>query len=326
MIARREFITLLGGAAAWPIAARAQQPTPKLPRIGVLVAASPPHPFADAFQHGLRTFGYTEGKNITIQFLYTDARDDRTKESAAELARANVDVIVAHFTGATRAAMAATGTIPIVMAPAGAPLQLGLIASLARPGGNVTGLSAMDAELGGKQLQLLRELMPNLVCVAILAATPATDGGFGETLVEDLRAAATKAGLRLVPVLVGGPDEFATAFETMSKAGAQAVITQELFDPHRVILIDLATRRHLALMGGPETTAAGGLVSMSPNYSALYERAAFYVDKVLKGAKPADLPVEQPTSLHAALNMKTVRALGLTASPMLLEQVDELIE
>jgi len=324
---RRRDLVVAVAATLFAAPGRAfSQQTPKLPRIGVLVAASPPHPFADAFQRGLRTFGYTEGKNVTIQFLYTDARGDRATELAGELVRANVDIIVAHFTGATRAAMAATRMIPIVMAPAGAPLQLGLIANLARPGGNVTGLSAMDAELGGKQLQLLRELMPNLVCVAILAATPATDGGFGETLVEDLRAAATKAGLRLVPVLVGGPDEFATAFETMSEAGARAVIVQELFDPHRVILIDLAIKRHLALMGGPETTAAGGLVSMSPDYSALYERAAFYVDKVLKGAKPADLPVEQPARFHAVLNMKTVRALGLTASPMLLVQLDELIE
>jgi putative tryptophan/tyrosine transport system substrate-binding protein len=169
---RRQFTTLLGvAAAAWPFAAWAQQPG-KLPRIGVLVSASPPHPFAGAFRHGLRSFGYTEGKNITIEFLYTDARSDRATEFAAELVRSGVDIIVAHFTPAVRAAIAATRTIPIVMAPAGAPLQQGLVDSLARPSGNVTGLSAMDAEIGGKRLQLLRELMPNLVCVAVLAATP----------------------------------------------------------------------------------------------------------------------------------------------------------
>src|SRR5262249_15418156 len=154
--------------------------------------------------------------------------------------------------------------IPIVMAPAGAPLQLGFIASLARPGGNVTGLSAMDAELGGKQLQLLRELIPNLACVGILAATPATDSGFGEILVGDLRTAAEQAGIRLAPVLVDGPNAFERAFETISNDGAQAVIVQELFGPHRAILIDLANKHHLALMGTPrETTAAGALVSMS---------------------------------------------------------------
>jgi putative ABC transport system substrate-binding protein len=305
---RRDFnVGLAATLFAVPGQALAQQ-TPKLPRIGVLVSASPPHPFADAFQRGMRTFGYREGENIAIQVLYTDARGDRTAELAAGLVLANVDIIVAHLTAATRVAMAATRTIPIVMAPAGAPLQLGLIASLARPGGNVTGLSAMDAELGGKQLQLLRELMPNLACVGVLAATRATDGGFGETMVADLHTA------------------FERAFETMSKAGAQAVITQELFTPNRLILIDLATTHHLALMAPRETTVAGGLVSMYPNYSVLYERAAFYVDKILKGEKPADLPVEQPRTFQAVLNMKTMQALSLTASPTLLAQIDEIIE
>jgi putative ABC transport system substrate-binding protein len=320
---------LIAGSAATlfvvPGRALAQQ-TSKLPRIGVLVAASPPHPFADAFQRGLRSFGYTEGKNIVIQFLYTNARGDRTAELAAGLAHANVDIIVAHFTAATRAAMAATRTIPIVMAPAGAPLQLGFIASLARPGGNVTGLSAMDAELGGKQLQLLRELIPNLVCVGILGATRATDGGFGETMVAELHTAAPKASLRLVPALVDGPHEFDRAFETMSKAGAQAVITQELFGPHRLILIDLATTHQLALMAPRETTTAGGLVSMYPNYSFLYERAAFYVDKILKGAKPANLPVEQPTKFELVINMKTANVLGLTIPPVVLAIADEVID
>jgi putative tryptophan/tyrosine transport system substrate-binding protein len=168
--------------------------------------------------------------------------------------------------------------------------------------------------------------MPDLVCVGILAATPATDGGFGEILVEYLRTAATKAGLRLAPVLADDPNEFERSFETMSKAGAQAVIIQELFSPHRVALIDLATKHLLVLMGTPEITAAGGLVSMSPNYSVLYERAAFYVDKILKGATPGDLPVEQPTKFQSVLNMKTVQRLGLTASPMLLAQIDEIID
>ena len=167
---RREFITLLGGAAAaWPLAGSAQQPG-KSPRIGVLVSASPPHPFADAFWRGLHALGYSEGRNIRVEFRYTDGRSDRAEEFAAAFVRSGVDVIVAHFNLATRAAMGATRTIPIVMAPAGAPLQQGLIDSLARPGGNVTGLSAMDAEPGGKRLQLLRELMPNLLCVAVRKA------------------------------------------------------------------------------------------------------------------------------------------------------------
>src|ERR1700693_5827470 len=171
---RRDFISLIGGATvAWPLAAFSQQPG-KLPLIGVLVSASPPHPFADAFRRGLHALGYSEGQNITLEFRYTEGRSDRAAELAAELVRLRVDVIVAHFTPGVKAAMAATQTIPIVMV-VGAPLQSGFIDSLARPGGNVTGLSAMDAEIGGKRLQLLRELIPNLACVAVLGSTPTTN-------------------------------------------------------------------------------------------------------------------------------------------------------
>ena len=323
---RREFITLVGGAAVvWPVAARAQQPR-KLPLIGVLVSASPPHPFADAFWRGLHALGYSEGQNIKVQFRYTDGRSDRAEEYAEEFVRLGVDVIVAHFVPAVEAAMGATRTIPIVMAPHGAPLQLGAIGSLARPGGNVTGLSAMDAEIGGKRLQLLRELIPNLGCVAVLATT-ATTARYSGPFVEDLRSAAGRAGIRFEPILIGGPSELRTAFAAMAKAEAQAVIVQPFFDPHRVILIELAAKYRLAyLSGSREVTAAGGLVSMAANYPELYERAAFYVDKILKGAKPADLPVEQPTKFDVTLNMKTAKALGLTISPTLLAQIDEVFE
>jgi putative ABC transport system substrate-binding protein len=229
---RREFITLLGGAAmAWPLAARAQQPG-KLPLIGVLVSASPPH---DAFWRGLHALGYSEGQNIKVEFRYTDGRSDRAEEYAEEFVRLGVDVIVAHFVPAVEAAMGATRTIPIVMAPHGAPLQLGAIDSLARPGGNVTGLSAMDAEIGGKRLQLLRELIPNLGCVAVLATT-ATTARYSGPFVEDLRSAAGKAGIRFEPILIGGPSELRTAF-AMAKAEAQAVIVQPFLptpgDPDR---------------------------------------------------------------------------------------------
>src|SRR5260221_11458073 len=171
---RREFITLLGGmATAWPLGARAQRPR-KFPLIGVLVSASPPHPFADAFWRGLHALGYSGGQNIRVEFRYTNGRSDRAEEYAEEFVRLGVDVIVAHFVPAVEAAMGATQTIPIVMAPHGAPLQLGAVDNLARPGGNVTGLSAMDAEIGGKRLQLLRELIPSLSCVAVLTTTPTT--------------------------------------------------------------------------------------------------------------------------------------------------------
>jgi ABC-type uncharacterized transport system substrate-binding protein len=325
-VRRREFITLFGGAAvAWPLAAHAQQ-IGKLPRIGVLVSASPPHPFAGAFRQGLHALGYSEGQNITVELRYTEGRSDRAAELAGELVRLEVDVIVAHFTPAVRAAMGATQTIPIVMAPAGAPLQSGFISSLARPGGNVTGLSAMDAELGGKRLQLLRDLIPSLARVAVLASTPATDP-FSGPFVEDLRLSATRAGLQLEPVLVSGPGDFGSAFTAMAKAGAQAVIVQGLFDPHRIALLELAAKHRLPYMSSNrETTVAGGLVSISANFSALYERAAFFVDKIIKGAKPDNLPVEQPTKFQVVINMKTAQALGLTISPLLLAQIDEVID
>ena len=321
---RRDLITLIGGAAALPLAARAQRPR-KFPLIGVLVSASPPHPFADAFWRGLHALGYSDGENIKVEFRYTDGRSDRAEEYAEELVRLSPDVIVAHYALAVSAAMAATRTIPIVMAPHGAPLQLGVIDSLARPGGNVTGLSGMDAEIGGKRVELLRELIPNLRCIAALAAT--LTNPYSGPFVEDLRLAVTRAGLRFEPILIGGPSEFRSAFATMAKAEAQAVIVMPFFDPQRVILVELAAKHRLAYMSGSrDATAAGGLVSMAANFPELYERAAFYVDKILKGAKPADLPVEQPTKFQVAINMKTAQALGLTISPTLLAQADEVIE
>jgi putative ABC transport system substrate-binding protein len=322
---RREFITLLGGATiAWPLAARAQQPG-KLPHVGVLVSASPPHPFAEAFWRGLHGLGYSEGQNIKIEFRYTEGRSDRAEEFAEELVRLGVNVIVAHYAIATSAAMAATQTIPIVMVH-GAPLQLGVIDSLARPGGNVTGLSIMDAEIGGKRVQLLRELIPNFTRIAVIATT-ATTSPFGPYFVEDMRLAATNAGLAFEPILIGGPSEFRSAFAAMAKAGAQAVVVQVFLDPHRELLVELAAKHRIAYMSGSrEVTAAGGLVSMAANLPEIYERAAFYVDKILKGAKPGDLPVEQPTKFQVAINLKTAKALGLTISPTLLAQTDEVIE
>ena len=296
----------------------------KLPRVGALIGASPPYPFADAFRRGLHTHGYSEGQNISLDFRYTMGRSDRAAELAAELVRSGVDVIVTHWTQATRAAMAATKTIPIVMV-VGAPLQSGFVDSLARPSGNATGLSGMDAEIGGKRLQILRELMPTLARVAVLGTTPATNP-YSSPFVEDLRLAAARAGLRLEPVLISGPDEFESAFAAMARAGAQAVIVQEHFDLHRAILLKLAAKHRLAYMSGTrETTVAGGLVSISANWPVLYERAAFYADKLIKGAKVADLPIEQPTKFELVINLKTAKALGLTIPQSVLLQVDEVI-
>jgi putative ABC transport system substrate-binding protein len=322
---RREFIALLGSATAWPLAARAQQ-RGKLPVVGVLVSASPPHPFANHFTRGLQSLGYSEGVNITLELRYSGGRSDRAGEIAHEFVRRGVDVIVAHFTPAVRAAMGATQSIPIVMAPAGAPLQSGFIDSLAHPGGNVTGLSAMEAELGGKRLQLLGDLIPDLARVAVLASTTAIDP-FSGPFVENIRLAATRKGVQLEPILVSGAGEFETAFEAMAKANAQAVIIQPLFDPDRAILLELASKHRLALISNSrDTAAAGGVMSISADFLALYERAALYVDKIIKGTKPAILPVEQPTKFLTVLNAKVARSLALTVSPALLAQADEVIE
>ena len=215
---RREFMSLLGGAAvAWPIAERAQQ-FGKMPRVGVLVSLSAPHPFTEAFRSGMRDLGYSEGGNIAIEWRYADAQFSRAVELAAELVRLQVDVIAAYHTPAVKAAMNATKTIPIVMAPAGAPLEMGLVDSLARPGGNVTGLSNMEAELGGKRLDLLREAIPGSARVAVLAAK--TDP-FTAPFVQDLQNGAARVGLHLHPVMVNGPGEFEDAFAAMSAAGDQ---------------------------------------------------------------------------------------------------------
>jgi len=287
-----------------------------------LVSASPPHPFADAFRRGLQPLGYVEGENLAIEWRYTGGRSDRAAALAAELVKLDVDVIVAHFTPAVRAAMVATQTIPIVMAPAGVPVQSGFVDSLARPGGNVTGLSGMDAELGGKRLQLLREFIPNLARVAVLASSVSTDP-FSRPFVDDMQS----AGIRLVPVLVNDPKDFENAFTAMAKAEAQAVIVQGLFDPHRAIILELAAKHRLPIMSpNRATVAAGGLISYSAKYAALYERAALYVGKILKGAKAADLPVEQPTTFELVVNLKTAETLGFTPSPSLLAQADEVIE
>ena len=323
---RRDFIVGVTATLLTPSALTFAQAPKRLPRVGVLVSASPPHPLVDALRQGLRDLGYEEGQNIALEFRYTEGRSDRAAVLAAELVQLGVDVIVAHFTPAVRAAMAATRTIPIVMAPAGAPMQLGLVDNLAQPSGNVTGLSGMDAEIGGKRLQLLRELIPDLACVGVLASTPTTDPYSGP-YVADLLSAANQIGIRLEPVLVGGPKEFDDAFAAMAKAGARAVIVQGLFDPHRKMLVDLAAKHRLAYMShDSQTAAAGAVISISADYLALYEQVAPFVDKIINGAKPGSLPIWQPTKFRVVVNATTARELGFNLSLLLLAQADEVIE
>ena len=293
--------------------------------MGVIISASEPHPFADAFRRGLQALGYSDGRNIAVKFRYTQGQSDRAAQFADEFVRSKVDVIVAHFTAAVRAAMAATKTIPIVMV-AGAPLQSGFIKSLSQPGGNVTGLSAMDAEIGGKRIQLLREMIPNLSCVGVLATTPTTDP-FSGPFVADVQAAAQAANLRTSPVLIGSPSEFEEAFSIMARDGAQAVVAQGFFGPYAKQIVEIANRHRMGYMSTDRSAVAeGGLASISANFPLLYERAATFVDKILKGAKPASLPVEQPSKFQVTVNNKTAQTLGLSLSPTLLAQVDEIIE
>ena len=324
---RRESLLLLGGCAAWcfSVGRVFAQQAAKVPRVGVLVSASEPHPFAEALRRGLQRLGYAEGRNIMLDVRYTQGRSDRAAELATELVRSDVAVIVAHFTPAVRAAMAATKTIPIVIV-AGAPLQSGFIKSLSEPGGNVTGLSGMDAELGGKRVQVLRELIPNLNCVGVLATTPTTDP-FSQPFVADIQAAAKAANLRASPVLIGGSSELEEAFSLMAKDGAQAVIVQGFFGPFASRIVQIANRHRIGYMSNDRSAvAAGGLVSVSANFPVLYEQAATYVDKILKGADPARLPVEQPSKFQITVNNRTVQALGLSISPTLLAQIDEVID
>jgi putative ABC transport system substrate-binding protein len=320
---RREFITLLGGAAAaWPVVARAQQFG--MPRVGVLVSLSAPHPFTEAFRSGMRDLGYFEGRNVAIEWRYANAQFSRAVELATELVRLPVDVIAAYHTPAVKAAMNATSTIPIVMSPAGAPLEMGLVKSLAHPGLNVTGLSNMEAELGGKRLGLLREAIPGLARVAVLAAK--TDP-FTAPFLKDLQSGAVGVGLHLHPVMVGGPDEFEDAFAAMSAAGDEAVIIQPNFLPQTAAIVAFAAKHRLAVLSSyRDTTRAGGLISYSADHAAHFQRAATFVDKILKGARPGDLPVEQPTKFELVINLKAARALNLKVSPQLLARADEVIE
>jgi putative ABC transport system substrate-binding protein len=322
---RREFITLVGGAAAWSTAARAQQPA-KVYRIGYL-SPSPISPEFFAMQsEPLRQLGWIEGKNVIFERRYANNRLDLLAELAAELVRLNVDLIVAPGTLAPLALQRATSTIPIVMNSAGDPLGSGLVASLARPGGNVTGLSLMAPDLGGKRLELLIETLPQVSRVGILwnAANPYSALVFKET-----QNGGKQLRIQLQSIEVRSPDDFDSALSTAGQQRADALITVE--DPltllHRKRIVDFAATNHLpAIYGLKEFTEAGGLMAYGANLADLYRRAAGYVDKILKGAKPADLPVEQSTKVEFVVNLRTAKALRLNIPLPLIGRADEVIE
>jgi putative ABC transport system substrate-binding protein len=319
MMRRREFIGALGCAAALPLAARAQQP--KLPRIGVLIPANP-EPFWSEFRAGLREHGYIEGQNIAFEFRSADGKLDVLSMLAAELVRLKVDIIVASQTPAVTAARQATSEIPIVMATAGDPVGTGLISSLARPGGNITGLSSTMADIAAKTLELFREMLPSARRVAVLANAP---DPFSRPFVEQIEDGGRTLGIAIQTIRVRGADEFDAAFAAMVKERADAVIVQGSL-PRKPVL-DLALKHRLPAVGDrPFFPREGGLMSYSGNQNDMYRRAAFYIDRILKGAKPADLPVEQPTRYELVINLKTAKALGITMPPTVLARADEVIE
>jgi ABC-type uncharacterized transport system substrate-binding protein len=313
---RRKFIALLGSAAAWPLAAQAQ----KIPRIGVLLvnSAEPMGPF----QESLRELGYVEGKTIQLESLSAEGRMARLPELAAALVNSKVDVIVAVLTPAVSAAKNATRDIPIVMGPAGDPLATGLVASLARPGGNVTGVSATAAETGAKNLELIRDAFPSVTRVAVLAH--ATDQ-FTRGFVEGLERGAQLLRMALHIHMVRGAGDLEPAFAAMVQEQAQAVIFQGSVTTREAI--ELALKHKLPALSAVKTAAeAGALMSFSASYVERARMIAAYVDKILKGARPADLPVQQPTRYEISINLKTAKALGLTIPPTLLARADEVIE
>ena len=329
MMDRRAFLsTIAVGIVAAPLAAQAQ-PAGKGHRIGLLAIGSSTaaSPAIEAFRQGLRELGWVEGQNIVIEYRYAEGRFDRLPDLAAGLVRLKVDIIVASATPAATAAKNATATIPIVMASVGNPVEMGLIASLARPGGNVTGLSySVGQEIFGKQLELLKEIVPKVRRVAILS-NPANP--FHALAIRDVKVAARSLGVQLQLLEARGPNEFDGAFAAMAKerVGALLVVADATFNSYRTRLVDLEARsRRPAAYGSREMVQAGGLMSYGPSLPDLFRRSATYVDKILKGTKPADLPVEQPTKFELVINLKTAKALGLTIPPSLLLQADQIVE
>jgi len=325
---RRDFITLLTGtAAAWPVAAGAQQPA-KLPRVGILwpTPLSSNGHLLEAFRQGLRELGYVEGQNMTIEFRSAEGQTERLADLAAELVHLPVDVIQTATSPTTRAAQQATRTIPIIMGNSQDPVSEGFIASLARPGGNITGQTLFSPDLAGKRLQLLREVVPTLSRVAVLwnVDDPALALSLRETMI-----AAQALRIEFRSLGVQGPSEFETAFQTATQENIGALIVLE--DPftfrYRPELARLANSSRLpAMYGLREYAEAGGLIAYGPNIAQIYRRSATYVDKILKGAKPAELPVEQPTRFELIINLRTAKALGLTLPPTMLVLADQVIE
>jgi putative ABC transport system substrate-binding protein len=318
---RREFITLLGGTAAWPLAARAQHPA-RVPRIGIVDDA----PMWHSFRQALREFGYVEGQSINYEYRYSEGVPDRLAAVVGELVRRPVDLIAAYGTPPIEAAKAATTTIPIVMIGVGDPVRAGLVASLARPGGNITGNTVLSPDLGAKRLQLLREAIPTVTRVAYL--TNPDNAGTLEVLAE-MKLAAPAAGMALIGVEFGSSSDFDAALTVMLRERTEVLLVSN--DPlHQLhvgrIIHFLAKNRIAGMFQSKGHVVAGGFMAYGASLPDLFRRAAAYVHRILQGTKPADLPVELPTKFDLAINLKTARALGLDLPPLLVARADEVIE
>jgi putative tryptophan/tyrosine transport system substrate-binding protein len=322
---RRAFISLLSGAATWPLAARAQQPG-KLPIIGFLGAnPSIESQRVAAFVQRLRELGWIEGRTVSIEYRWAEGRSERYAENAAELVRLKVDVIVASTTPPSLAAKQATAVIPIVFAAATDPIGTGLVASLARPGGNVTGLATQMSDTIGKKLEFLREVVPDLRRLAIMANA----GNPGSMLdMSEAEATARRLGLEVTTSEIRRAEDIAPAFEAFrNRADALYLCPDPLMNTNRTRINILAVGARFPTMHGHrEYVEAGGLMSYGPNLTSQFLRAADFVDKILRGAKPADIPVEQPTKFDLVMNLTTAKALGLDIPPTLLARADEVIE
>jgi putative ABC transport system substrate-binding protein len=326
---RREFIVLLTGTAmAWPIAVHTQQPASKLYRIGMLETVSPALNAANlnAFSKGLQELGYVEGKNCVIEYRSADGVAERFPHFAAELVRLKVDIIVTRGTPATQAANAATSTIPVVMASVGEPVEAGLVASLARPGGNVTGVSVFANELAGKRVELVNELLPGISRIALLnnMSNPVTPPQWEET-----KRAAREFGLQTDFLDVRSGSDIGPAFDTALARRVDVLLVgiDAVTQANRQLIVDSAGRKRLpAIYGSREFVEAGGLMTYGVSYPQVYFHIARLVDKILKGVKPGDIPVEQPTKFEFVVNLKTAKALGITFPPSIMVQADEVIE
>ena len=322
---RREFITLLGGATAWPLVARAQGGIPRVGFMGNSTAALEVN-LVDSFREGLRELGYEEGRNIAIEYRWADGRYERFAALVAELIAAKVDVIVTAGTPAALAVKKATSTVPLVMVAVGDPVGTGLVPSLARPDGNLTGLSSVAPDLEGKRLELLREIVPSVSRIAVFLNSV---NPFHATSMRQAQTAGKTLGIKVQQYDIRKSEDLDGAFAAIRKERPDAllILADRVFLHNRERIVDFTEEQRLPNVSAyKEVVEAGGLMSYGPSYEDMHKRAAIYVNKILKGAKPGNLPIEQPTKFTLVVNLKAAKALGISMPPAVLSRADDVIE